>query len=234
MLVVEALGRRVRLRASCFATGSPDPCSRKVSACARGPTGKENTMELIVKSRTGKVSERHQQYIKERLGKLERYLDKISKITVEVAEEQRRTDNNNHRAQVTLVGEHGILLRAEQRAADLPTVIDSACDNLQRQIQRYKDKHWRRGKLRRQGNEIVEALPDGNGAAQAEDDRRPRIVRTKEFQVKPMFSDEAVEQMELLGHDFFVFRDAGSSEINVLYRREDGNYGLIVPGDAAG
>jgi putative sigma-54 modulation protein len=57
-------------------------------------------------------------------------------------------------------------------------------------------------------------------------------VRTKEFQFKPMFSDEAVEQMELLGHDFFVFRDAENSQINVLYRREDGNYGLIVPGDA--
>lgn len=187
-------------------------------------------MELIVKSRTGKVSDRHQIYIKEKLGKLERYLDKISKVTVEVAEEQRRTDNKTHRAQVTLVGEHGILLRAEQRAADLTTAIDVVHDNLQRQIERYKDKHWRRGKLRRQGNEIVEAQPD---ATSSDDDvRNPRIVRTKEFQVKPMFSDEAVEQMELLGHDFFVFRDAGTSEINVLYRRDDGNYGLIVPSEA--
>ncbi|KPV51409.1 30S ribosomal protein S30, partial [Kouleothrix aurantiaca] len=184
-------------------------------------------MELIVRSRTGKVSDRHQTYIKEKLGKLERYLDTISKVTVEVAEEQRRTDNNVHRAQVTLVGDHGILLRAEQRAADLTTAIDVVSDNLQRQIQRYKDKHWRRGKLRRQGGEIIEAQPETSGMA--EDTRNPRIVRTKEFQVKPMFSDEAVEQMELLGHDFFVFRDASTSEINVLYRREDGNYGLIVP-----
>ncbi|HMP43001.1 MAG TPA: sigma 54 modulation/S30EA ribosomal C-terminal domain-containing protein [Roseiflexaceae bacterium] len=66
--------------------------------------------------------------------------------------------------------------------------------------------------------------------ADAGDDDEPprRIVRTKEFQIKPMYSDEAVEQMELLGHDFFVFRDAGSNEVNVLYRRQDGNYGLIV------
>lgn len=189
-------------------------------------------MELIVKSRTGKVSDRHQTYIKEKLGKLERYLDTISKVTVEVAEEQRRTDNNTHRAQVTLVGDHGILLRAEQRAADLTTAIDVVHDNLQRQIQRYKDKHWRRGKLRRQGGEIVEVLPEADGAT--DEARNPRIVRTKEFQVKPMFSDEAVEQMELLGHDFFVFRDASTSEINVLYRREDGNYGLIVPNELAG
>jgi hypothetical protein len=133
-----------------------------------------------------------------------------------------------HRAQVTLVGDHGILLRAEQHAPDLYSAIDTVHDNLQRQIQRYKDKHWRRGKLRRQGGEIVEAAVENNGAVDV-DDQRPRIVRTKEFQVKPMYSDEAVEQMELLGHDFFVFRDAGTSQINVLYRRQDGNYGLIVP-----
>ena len=190
-------------------------------------------MDLIVKSRNAKVSDRQHTYIEEKLTKLERYLDKISKVTVEVAEEQRRNEGNVHRAQVTLVGDHGILLRAEERAADLYTAIDVVSDNLQRQIQRYKDKHWRRGRLRRQGGEIVEVGAETNGAAMAVDEeQRPRIVRTKEFQVKPMFSDEAVEQMELLGHDFFVFRDAENSQINVLYRREDGNYGLIVPGDA--
>jgi ribosomal subunit interface protein len=191
-------------------------------------------MDLIVKSRNGKVSDRQQTYIKEKLSKLERYLDMISKVTVEVAEEQRRSEGSMHRAQVTLVGDHGILLRAEERAGDLYAAIDVVSDNLQRQIQRYKDKHWRRGKLRRQGGEFVEVVPEANGVALAADDggSPPRIVRTKEFQVKPMFSDEAVEQMELLGHDFFVFRDAETSEINVLYRRKDGNYGLIVPSDA--
>ena len=189
-------------------------------------------MEFIVKSRNGKVTPREQEYIKEKIGKLERYLDLISKVTVEVGEEQRRNQGNMHRAQVTLVGDHGILLRAEEYAPDLNSAIDTVHDNLQRQIQRYKDKHWRRGKLRRQAGEIVEVGVETNGAAASDEEARPRIVRTKEFQVKPMFSDEAVEQMELLGHDFFVFRDAESSQINVLYRREDGNYGLIVPGEA--
>lgn len=189
-------------------------------------------MEFIVKSRNGKVTQREQEYIKEKIGKLERYLDLISKVTVEVGEAQRRSQGNMHRAQVTLVGDHGILLRAEEYAPDLNSAIDTVHDNLQRQIQRYKDKHWRRGKLRRQAGEIVEVGIETNGAAESDQEVRPRIVRTKEFQVKPMFSDEAVEQMELLGHDFFVFRDAENSQINVLYRREDGNYGLIVPGDA--
>jgi putative sigma-54 modulation protein len=194
----------------------------------------EQPMELIVKSRNGKVSERQRAYIEEKLNKLGRYLDQISKLTVEIAEEQHRNEGIVHRAQVTLVGEHGILLRAEQRAADLYSAVDVVHDNLQRQIKRYKDKHWRRGKLRRQGGEIVESAPEGlTNATDDTEDQRPRIVRTKEFQVKPMFSDEAVEQMELLGHDFFVFRDAETNQINVLYRREDGNYGLIVPDGGA-
>jgi ribosome-associated translation inhibitor RaiA len=151
-------------------------------------------------------------------------------MTVEIIEEQRRTEGSVHRVQVTLVGEHGILLRAEQRAAELYAAVDEVHDTLQRQIRRYKEKHWRRGKLRRQGGEIVEAAPEvTNGVTPETEERRPRIVRTKEFDVKPMFSDEAVEQMELLGHNFFVFRDAETNRINVLYRREDGNYGLIVP-----
>lgn len=191
-------------------------------------------MELIIKSRNGKVTQAQREYIEEKLNKLERYLDQISKLTVEVAEEQRRSEGVVHRAQVTLVGDHGILLRAEDRAADLHAAIDTVHDTLQRQIQRYKDKHWRRGRPRRAAGETRASAADLAAAPGAgADDQGPRIVRTKEFQVKPMYGDEAVEQMELLGHDFFVFRDADTNQINVLYRRQDGNYGLIVPGDAA-
>src|SRR3954465_12425126 len=116
-------------------------------------------MELIVKSRNGKLSDRQRAYIEEKMNKLVRYLDQISKMTVEIAEEQRRNEGVIHRAQATLVGEHGILLRSEQRAADFFAAVDQVHDTLQRQIRRYKDKHWRRGKLRRQGGEIVEAAP---------------------------------------------------------------------------
>lgn len=192
-------------------------------------------MELIVKSRNGKVTDRQRNHIEEKLTRLERYLDRISKITVEVSEEQRRSEEM-FRVQATIIGDHGILLRADQRAPELYAAIDEVHDTLQRQIQRYKAKHWRRGKLRRQGGQFVEPAlaPNGNGGAPiGEEEPTPRIVRTKEFQIKPMFSDEAVEQMELLGHSFFVFRDAETSQINVLYRRADGNYGLIVADTSA-
>jgi ribosomal subunit interface protein len=191
-------------------------------------------MELIVKSRNGKVSERQRAYIEAKLGKLERYLDQISKVTVELMEEQRRSEGTVHRAQVTLTADHGVVLRAEERAADLYAAIDLVHDTLQRQIQRYKDKHWRRGRPRRVAGEAVLNAPESySEVAGEEEEQVPRIVRTKEFEVKPMFSDEAVEQMELLGHDFFVFRDAETNKINVLYRRQDGNYGLIVPENSA-
>lgn len=189
-------------------------------------------MELTFKSRHGKITERERDYIEEKLGKLERYIDQISQANVEVIEEQRRSEGVTHRVQVTLVGEHGILLRAEQRASELAAAIDAVHDTLQRQIQRYKDKRWHRGRPRRQADEELEAIAETQRLPGVEEieEQRPRIVRTKEFQVKPMSGEEAVEQMELLGHDFFVFRDADNGNINVLYRREDGNYGLIVPG----
>jgi sigma 54 modulation protein len=192
----------------------------------------EAVMDLIVKSRNGKISERQRQHIEQKLSRLDRYLDRIAQVTVEHMEEMRRNEGNVHRVQVTVVGDHGVLVRAERRAPELYAAIDEVYDTLQRQIERYKDKHWRRGKLRRQGGQIVEALPELAAPSLAdtqEEEERPRIVRTKEFQVKPMYSDEAVEQMELLGHNFFIFQDADTGKLNVLYRRQDGNYGLIVP-----
>jgi putative sigma-54 modulation protein len=193
-------------------------------------------MELIFRSRNGKVTERQRTYIEEKLGKLDRYLDnQVTQATVELMEAQSKTEGSTHRAQVTLVGEHGIILRADQRAGDLFAAIDAVHDRLQRQIKRYKERYWRHGRPRRQAGAVVPhlvetALEPGDTP---DEEPRPQIVRTKEFQVKPMSSEEAVEQMELLGHDFFVFRDAENGGINVLYRRQDGNYGLIVPGDVA-
>ncbi len=194
-------------------------------------------MELVVKSRNGKVSDRQRALIEEKIGRLERYLDAATSATVEIASEKQRNGKAElHRLQVTLVGEHGIIVRADQTADDLYKAVDLVQGVLQRQIKRYKEKHWRRGRLRRQGGEFVPSEPavetpgvvagaDAEGA-----ESTPTIVRVKEFDLKPMFSDEAVEQMELLDHSFFVFRDADTSLVSVVYRRKDGNYGLIVPG----
>ena len=191
-------------------------------------------MELTVKTRQTKITERQRAHIDEKLSRLVRYLDILHSATVEVAAEQQRGAGEVFRVQVTLIGDRGVILRAEEQAGDIFAAIDQVSDVLQRQIKRYKEKHWRRGKLRRNGDRFTEAnegLVEMPVSAGGDDDesRERQITRTKEFVLRPMFTDDAVEQMELLGHTFFVFQDAETSRVSVLYRRRDGDYGLIVP-----
>ncbi|HEX6289901.1 MAG TPA: ribosome-associated translation inhibitor RaiA [Herpetosiphonaceae bacterium] len=187
-------------------------------------------MNIQIKTRNGKVTERQRIYIQEKLHKLERYLDGIGDIHVDLSHEQLRGIGETNIAQVTLHTAQGTILRAEERSPDLFAAIDSLHDSLQRQIVRYKDKHFRRGKIRRQGGEVLTVGLNGNATEfDYEQSSTPQLVKTKTFAYKPMYSDEAIEQMELLGHSFFVFTDADTDQVNVVYRRRDGNYGLIVP-----
>jgi putative sigma-54 modulation protein len=192
-------------------------------------------MDLIIKSRNGKISDHQRRHIEEKLGRLERYMDQIKSATVEVYLEQQRQAGEVFRIQVTLVGEHGVILRAEEQSADLMAATDEVQSVLQRQIKRYKEKYWRRSnRLRRQDLDRIAELETTISVAEPADVEageapQPELIRTKQFTLRPMFTDDAVEQMELLGHTFFVFQDAETSKISVLYRRRDGNYGLIIP-----
>jgi ribosomal subunit interface protein len=192
-------------------------------------------MDLIFKTRNGsRVSDRQRTHIEQKLNKLARYLDQINSATVEVTTEQRQNEGEVQRLQVTLVGEHGIILRADQRAADIYAATDLVQNVLQRQIKRYKEKHWRRGRLRhRAGEFIASELSDAmTDAEDAEPQPDRQVMRVKNFELLPMYSDEAIEQMELLDHSFFVYRDADTAQISIVYRRHDGNYGLIMPESA--
>jgi ribosomal subunit interface protein len=191
-------------------------------------------MEIQIKNRNGKVTDRQRAYIEEKLHKLKRYVDGIGDVIVDLAKVQQRGVGEIHIAQVTLQTPQGTILRAEERDPELFAAIDSLHDSLQRQITRYRDRHFRRGKIRRQGGEVLNVNPNGNNGASTDAEVQdgadaPQLVRTKTFRSKPMYSDEAIEQMELLGHTFFVFTDADTDMVNVVYRRRDGNYGLIVP-----
>ncbi|MEI7644766.1 MAG: ribosome-associated translation inhibitor RaiA [Chloroflexales bacterium] len=190
-------------------------------------------MDLTVKSRNGKVTERQRQHIEEKLGKLGRYMDQITSAIVEVHIEQHRQAGEVHRVQVTLTGDRGVILRAEEQSSDLYGAIDEVQSVLQRQIQRYKEKYWRRERQRRQTDKIAvtEEVAVVDAVAKEEEfaGREVEVIRTKQFTMRPMFTDDAIEQMELLGHSFFVFQDAENLRFSVLYRRRDGNYGLIVP-----
>jgi putative sigma-54 modulation protein len=175
-------------------------------------------MQLIIQGKNIEVTDRLQEYIEKKVGKLDRYLPTITEARMELSVEDAKSAKDRQVAQLT-VRSKGTFLRAEERTADMFASIDSVVDKMYRQIVRYKGKRYGRG---RGPGEIPPV-------EEFEEETPPRIVRTKRFQVAPMDEEEAVEQMELLGHDFFVFFNVNSNEVNVIYRRKDGNYGLIEP-----
>lgn len=181
-------------------------------------------MQMVVKGKNMEVPEPLRDYVQKRLGKLDRYLDNISTLTIELSTETSKNGGNRHVVQVTVVA-NGTILRGEEKASDPHIAVDTVTDVLHRQITRYKGKLVKRGRSTAAKVALVEELEQ----QEDRDEVGPRIVKTKQFSYKPIAVDEAVDQMELLGHDFFVFLNSTTDQVNVLYRRRDGDYGLIEP-----
>ena len=180
-------------------------------------------MDLNIKGKNIEVTDRLHDYVDKKIGRLDRYLPTISEVWVELSVEGTKAAQDRQVCQVT-VRSNGTILRAEERSDDMFSSIDSVLDKMYRQIARYKGKRQNRW---RAAGVTIEPLPEG--FEEEEDDEDATIVRSKRFSMSPMHSEEAIEQMELLGHDFFVFYNAEEGEVNVLYRRGDGNYGLLQP-----
>ncbi|MGQ9456700.1 MAG: ribosome hibernation-promoting factor, HPF/YfiA family [Anaerolineae bacterium] len=177
-------------------------------------------MQLTIKGKNVEVTETLRKYVQKKIGKLDRYLPDIDEARVELSSENTKSANDRQVVQVT-VRARGTILRAEERSADMLAAIDAVADKMVERIARFKGK--RRDRTR---GAPAEAVP---GTPEEVVEEQPRIVRIKRFPVVPMDEEEAIEQMELLGHDFFVFYNSNADAINVLYRRRDGNYGLIQP-----
>jgi len=178
-------------------------------------------MRLQVKGKNVEVSESIRDYAAEKLRRLERQLEDGAQVELELAVERNRSIADNHVAEAT-VWTRGPVLRARESSSDMKASIDQLADKLSRQVVRYREK-----RRRRNGHRTAEAAPaELDGEALLEE---APIVKTKRFPVKPMTPEEAVLQLELIGHDFFVFRNSESLEVNVVYRRRDGAYGLIEP-----
>jgi len=178
-------------------------------------------MELQITGKNVKLVPTARRYIERKLGKLSRHLPNIVESKVEVAEEKTKSPEQRFVIQVT-IDSNGTLLRGEERGENLFVAIDKVVAVLDRQIERYK------GKLYDKGRGSSFARSEFNPEVEAE---KPvgKVVRVKRFAVKPMSVDEAIDQMELLGHDFFLFFNADTEGLNLLYRRKDANYGLIEP-----
>lgn len=176
------------------------------------------TIKINVTGRNLEITQALRDYTEKKVAKIEKYLQDNQTSTAEVV---LRTERGVHIAEVT-VNLSGLILRGEGKTSDMYVSIDAAVDRIERQFNKYKTRINRRI----QGPKLGEMVPPP-AAGQGERTSSPKIVRTKRFALKPMDAEEAVLQMELLGHDFFVFRDADSGEVSVLYKRRDGNYGLI-------
>jgi putative sigma-54 modulation protein len=176
-------------------------------------------MQLIIKGKNIEITDPLRDYVDEKLGRLDRYLPSIDEVRVELSVENVKSTKDRQVVQVTMRS-NSTILRAEERSADMFAAIDAVRDKLRRQIRRFKEKparvRERAQAAAREAEMASETLP-------------PRIVRTKRFSARPMSADEAIEQMELLGHDFYVFYNSDDDRLNVLYRRRDGNYGLLQP-----
>jgi putative sigma-54 modulation protein len=178
-------------------------------------------MRLQVKGRNLEVSDSIRSYAEDKLRKLDRQLHELTLVELELAVEKNPSIAASQIAEATVYTK-GPVLRAREASSDMKASIDQLTEKLLRQVEHYRDRRSRRSA---RGN----GSSQGGAPAVVDEENEPQIVRTKQFAVKPMGAEEAALQMELLGHDFFVFRNADTGEVNVLYRRRKGGYGLIEP-----
>ena len=179
-------------------------------------------MQFQVKGRNVEISDALRSYAQEKLAKLERQLTD-PRVELELVVEKNPSIAENHVAEAT-IWTNGPVLRAREASSDMRASIDQLVEKLERQVTRYRKRgRSRRRRAARANGPAAETIPV------VSDEAEPLIVKTKQFAVNPMTPEEAVLQLELIGHDFFVYRDADSDAINVVYRRQAGGYGLIEP-----
>jgi len=187
-------------------------------------------MKLNIQAHNVELTDWLEQYVDKKIGRLDKYLPDIDEARVELREEQTRSASDRAIAQVTLFSRRTIL-RAEERSGDMFASIDAVSDKLERRIARYKGKTARNSKRAvaqiSQMQEVADEVAEE--AAVDEVTESGSIARVKRFEVQSMDAEEAVEQMELLGHDFYVFLNAETGTINVVYRRLENDYGLLQP-----
>lgn len=184
-------------------------------------------MNLEIHTRNMELTTRLQNYVEKKTGRLDRYMPNLTEVRVDLVEQKARNAVQRQVAQITVRDNRGTILRAEEQSNDMFAAVDAVVDKLYKQINRYRGKQQRRWRTSGETEEAVgEPLPIETMEEEAEDQR---IVRQKGFSLRPMLPDEAIDQMELLGHDFFVFFNAENESVNVVYRRKDDNYGLLMP-----
>ena len=187
-----------------------------------------NGTVVEINARGVEVGSAFRQYIEDKISSLEQVWPRIDDAHINL-----HCERSICSSEITLVS-GGLITRGEMRAEDPRVAFDNALEKIEKQLRRYKKKAQTRERRHdnRNGLELERAsVADMNGAphAEREEDHYDTHVRTKQFVVKPMSPDEAALQMDLLGHNFYVFRDAESNDDSVVYKRHSGGYGLLEP-----
>jgi putative sigma-54 modulation protein len=180
-------------------------------------------VRTIVRGKNLEVPDRVRDYAERKLSRLERLLDDRSDALVELSTEAHRSAADSHIADVTLVID-GKALKSHAAGASYQAALDMVVDKVERQAKDYKEKPRVRARPEEEKT-LLRKIADGT----ADPGIERQIVKTKRFAIEPMFEEDAVGAMEDLGHDFYVFVNAESERLAVLYRRRDGNFGLIEP-----
>ncbi|MDD2421941.1 MAG: ribosome-associated translation inhibitor RaiA [Heliobacteriaceae bacterium] len=173
-------------------------------------------MNIQVRGKNLEVTEALKEYVVKRLSKLKKFFNHIGETRVTLA-----VEGDMHKVEVTVLASD-LVMRAEESHPDMYAAVDLVFEKLEKQIDAYKTRLSKR--LKNQG--FKEFFPSPSDDEDIDD---PKILRSKRFAMKPMPVDEAIMQMNLIGHNFFVFANAETEQVNVVYRRKDGNYGLIEP-----
>ncbi len=180
------------------------------------------TMKVAVKGKNLDITPALRAYAEKKVSKFGKFVNGTQELIAEVT---LRVEREVHIAELT-IDLKGLVLRGESRTNDMYASIDEAVDRVERQWNKFKTKIQKR----LQGPKISEvAVQADNGFGNAAAEKAFRVVKKKRFSLKPMDVEEAIMQMELLGHDFFVFTNVTSDEVNVVYKRREGNYGIIEP-----
>ena len=173
-------------------------------------------MKFTIRGKKLEVTDAIKAYVEEKIGRLDKYFENPNNISANVL---MRLSGKDQVVEVT-INTHGLILRGEEANKDLYASIDLVTDKIERQIRKNKTKIHKKSSK--------ESIRDFKEFEVEEKENANDVVKRKEIEMKPMSEEEAILQMELIDHDFFVYKDANTNETNVVYKRKDGNYGLIV------
>lgn len=186
-------------------------------------------MNIQVQGRNITISDRVQEYVEKKSARLERYLPQVDEVRGELTRSSTRSSDDRFTFQLTIWANRQIL-RSEEVTGDIFASIDVAIDKIVRQIEKVEGRRKSRRKKAASLVENTAAVLDAVAMLEeSEESNEPSIVRRKQFVLQPMNEEEAQEQLELLGHDFFLYFNPDDRSVNLIYRRKDGNFGLLQP-----